>query len=207
GNIAVSFQKERKDSVRGTIVLSDELLRNGLAPLPGTKDEVDAIGKLFSNPVLVTGREMTSAKVEESAKGKSVVHFATHGILDPLHPLFSGLLLSDKILTTVDIFGMEIDSPMVVLSACNTAGGELSKGDEIVGISRAFMYAGSPLVVASLWSVSDESTTMLMKCFYEGVRAGKPASLAMRDAQLKVMEEYPEPFYWAPFVVMGDSGK
>lgn len=137
--------------------------------------------------------------------GKYIIHFATHGILNPIHPLFSGLLLSDGLLTTRDIFALSIDPRLVVLSACNTAGGKLSNGDDLVGISRAFIYAGAPIVVASLWSVSDESTTKLMRYFYEELRSGRTESAALRNAQLHLMKEYPHPYYWAPFIIIGDS--
>lgn len=204
GDRPVSFKKDGEGGARGTIVLSPELVRSGLPPLPATKDEVESIGALFPNAIILMGSDMTSAKVEETIKGKTIIHFATHGILDTLHPLFSGLVLSDRILTTADIFTLDISSNLVVLSACNTACGEMSTGDEIVGMSRAFIYAGSSMVMASLWSVFDESTAALMKYFYQGFRKGKTEAAALREAQLALMERYPQPFYWAPFVLIGD---
>ncbi|MHC9539719.1 MAG: tetratricopeptide repeat protein [Vulcanimicrobiota bacterium] len=219
GDLQVVFQDEYKEddirkkkqsgdlAVRGTIVMSPDLVRVGLPPLPASKEEVDSIGALYPGGTILVGKEMTSEKVRDTIKGKSIVHFATHGVLDPLHPLFSGLVLSDKILTTTDIFSLDMDANLVVLSACNTAGGKLYSGDDIIGLSRAFMYIGSPVIVASLWRVSDVSTAELMKNFYQELKTGKSEGQAMREAQLKTMENYSHPYYWAPFVVIGESRK
>ncbi|MHC9539721.1 MAG: tetratricopeptide repeat protein [Vulcanimicrobiota bacterium] len=219
GNLKVAFQEEYKEdysrkrkqsgdlAVRGTIVMSPEIERYGLPPLPATKEEVESISALYPGGTILMGKEMTSEKVRDTIKRKSIVHFATHGVIDPLHPLFSGLVLSDKILTTTDIFSLDMDANLVVLSACNTAGGKLYSGDDIVGLSRAFMYAGSPVVLASLWRVSDVSTAELMKNFHQELKTGESEAQALREAQLKTMEKYSHPYYWAPFVVIGESRK
>jgi CHAT domain-containing protein len=146
---------------------------------------------------------MTTENVVKSIGRGNLIHFATHGVLDNRHPLFSGLLLSDGIISVSSIFSLDLRANLVVLSACNTGIGELSSGDEIVGMTRAFMYAGAPTIVATLWSVSDESTALLMKSFYENLQKDEPATVALRHAQLSLMEKYPEPFYWAPFFVTG----
>jgi tetratricopeptide (TPR) repeat protein len=201
GDFSVALGEEGCASLRGT----PEMARNGFPPLPGTRKEVEAISHLFPDRVIIMGREMTSARVGEAIKGKSIIHFATHGILDAQHPMFSGLLVSDRILTIADIFGMDIDADLVVLSACNTALGGKARGEEIVGISRAFMYAGSSTVIASLWSVSDDSTMRIMKIFYEGLQQGMPEAEALQFAEISVKKDYPHPFYWAPFIIVGAS--
>ena len=104
-----------------------------------------------------------------------------------------GILNSPDQKTRADIFTLETDAKLVVLYACNTAGGEISQGYELVGMSRAFMYAGSPVAVASLWKVSDASTAKLMSYFYSEIKKGNSAGQAMREAQLKLMKEYPNP--------------
>lgn len=203
GDTAVSFREGTKGAVRGTIALSPQLTREGLPPLPGTKKEVEEIGALFSRKQILIGADMRSDRVGKEIRGKDIVHFATHGLLDPRHPIFSGLVLSDRILTTAEIFDLDIDAGLVVLSACNTAGGELSGGDDIVGISRAFMYAGAPMVIASLWSVSDESTAALMQSFYRELKSGGDVAEALRRAELDTMRQYPDPYNWAPFILIG----
>ncbi|MCL5773529.1 MAG: CHAT domain-containing protein [Firmicutes bacterium] len=213
GDIAVSFgeKKENKKevSLRGTIVMSPELMREGLSPLPGTEDEVKEISKVYPDGKVLIGNKATIEQVKTSVGNGTLVHFATHGILDSRHPLFSGLVFYDGILTTSDIFSLNLKANMVVLSACNTAGGGISSGDEIVGISRAFMYAGTPTVVASLWSISDVSTVQLMKDFYRKLKQGESKAAALQEAQKYMMKstEYSHPYYWAPFILIGDGGR
>jgi CHAT domain-containing protein/Flp pilus assembly protein TadD len=203
GNYNVAYLDRKNDDI--SLLSTQNLTRDETGPLPATKDEVESIAALYPGGITLIGDKMTSAEVKETIKQGNLVHFATHGILDIKHPLFSGLMLSDKILTTAEIFSLETNARIVVLSACNTAGGELSQGDELVGISRAFMYAGAPVVVASLWKVSDNSTAKLMSYFYENLKKGEPAGEAMRNAQLRLMKAYPHPYYWAPFVVIGEE--
>jgi CHAT domain-containing protein len=147
-----------------------------------------------------------------------VLHVATHGLLNAERPQFTGLVLSlvgnkteDGFLRTDEVFNLKLGSPFVMLSACETGLGKEKRGEGVMGLTRAFMYAGAPTVGVSLWSVADKSTADLMTDFYKrwlGAPAGTPASpaTAMRDAQLAMItgKKYSAPFYWAPFVLVGD---
>jgi CHAT domain-containing protein len=144
-----------------------------------------------------------------------VVHFATHGLLDAEHPQFSGLILSlvgnketDGFLRTDEIFNLKLGSPLVMLSACETGLGKEKRGEGVIGLTRAFLYAGAPAVGVSLWSVSDRSTAELMSDFYRNLfaREGVSPSAAMRQSQQKMIaaKKNSAPFYWAPFVLIGD---
>ena len=114
----------------------------------------------------------------------------------------------DGWLTVGEVYGLDLSqADLVVLSACQTNLGELSAGDELVGLTRAFFFAGTPTVVASLWSVEDEATALLMERFYTHLRDGTGKAEALRQAQLEVREEHPNPYYWAGFVLSGDGGK
>ncbi|MCL5773948.1 MAG: tetratricopeptide repeat protein [Firmicutes bacterium] len=212
GDISISFGGKTKSqkavSVRGTPVMSDEILRGGLPPLPGTKEEVEEIARIYAGGKIFVGKKATIEDVKKNAAKGTLVHFATHGILDSSYPLFSGLVFSDGILTTSDIFGLDLKANLVVLSACNTAGGRISNGDEIVGISRAFMYAGTPTVIATLWSIADVSTAELMQDFYKRLKQGKSKGAALQEAQKDMLKnsEYSHPYYWAPFLLIGDGG-
>ena len=172
--------------------------------LPGTREEVKTISELFADRILLTGTQLTRNGVQKSVKKADFVHFATHGVFNASAPLFSGLVLSDGMLTVKDIFKLKLDAYLVVLSACQTGLGKLSGGDEIVGLSRAFMYAGAPSMIVSLWSVSDSSTTRLMQEFYRQLKSGKSRAQALQRAQLEMQQKNPHPFYWAPFVIIGD---
>ncbi|MCL4298819.1 MAG: CHAT domain-containing protein [Anaerolineae bacterium] len=96
---------------------------------------------------------------------------------------------------------------LVILSACETNLGDLSEGDELVGLTRAFIFAGTPSVIASLWNVEDEATSLLMERFYTHLGEGMSKAEALRQAQIETREKFPNPYYWAAFVLSGDGGE
>jgi CHAT domain-containing protein len=147
----------------------------------------------------------------------SIVHFATHGILDEEHPELSGLVLSlydregrfreEGFLSLGDIYGLSLPVDLVVLSACRTGLGKEVRGEGLIGLTRGFMYAGSPRVVASLWQVDDEATAELMRYFYlKMFKEGMSPAAALRAAQLSVagQRRWSSPYYWAGFVLQGE---
>jgi hypothetical protein len=152
-----------------------------------------------------------------SASEAGILHLSAHGKYDARNPLFSHIALAgddeeDGRLEVYEIYnrGLNLENAeLVVLSACQTNVGELSRGDEIVGLSRALIYAGAPSVVSSLWSVSDESTRVLMEKFYMHLREGMSKASALRQAQMEMIasDEYAHPYYWAAFGLTGDGGQ
>jgi hypothetical protein len=142
-----------------------------------------------------------------------MLHLAAHGSYNLHNPLYSAIALAedqanDGQLEVHEIYGLDLtNTDLVVLSACQTQLGELSAGDEVVGLTRAFFFAGTPTVIASLWNVDDEATSLLMEHFYTHLREGVGKAAALRQAQLEVREAYPEPHYWAGFVLSGDGGE
>jgi CHAT domain-containing protein len=144
-----------------------------------------------------------------------IIHFATHGIMDSVHPELSGLVLSlmdeqgkpqSGFLRLYDIYNLNLAADLVVLSACQTALGKEVKGEGLLSLTRGFMYAGAARVIASLWEVEDEATAELMKLFYAKVlgEARMPPAAALREAQLELQRRYPESYYWAGFVLQGE---
>ena len=145
-----------------------------------------------------------------------IVHFATHSVFDPAKPTASGILLSlyardgarrDGYLNIREIYSLHLTTDLVVLSACNTALGREIQGEGVVGLARAFLYAGSSRVVASLWKVDDEATSEFMHLFYLAMLEGhQPPGEALRSAQLGLMaqQRWRSPIYWAGFVLEGD---
>lgn len=179
----------------------------GLSPLPGTLTEAGDIKKIFSKATIVKENDFKKDTIPDSLKNKELVHFATHGIVDADKPYESGLATSSSKYTIADILKeafSDLKFNLITLSACNTGIGKLFPGDDQVGMTRAFMFAGTPSVLSSLWSVSDESTAKLMTHFYENLHENMDKGEALREAELKLMDEYPHPFYWAPFVLSGD---
>jgi CHAT domain-containing protein len=145
------------------------------------------------------------------------VHFATHGLINTVHPELSGLVLSlvdrqareqDGFLPSFEIFNLRLPADLVVLSSCRTALGTEVRGEGLVGLTRAFLYAGAGRVVASLWMVDDEATCELMKRFYGGMlgRERMPPAAALRSAQVALagQRRWEHPYYWAAFVLQGE---
>jgi CHAT domain-containing protein len=211
----------------------------GLAPLPAAEEEVRELSTLFDKRLILTGKEATKTSVKRQSPKYDLLHLSTHGEMIESDPLRSNLRFApsagdDGRLTVNEIFDMEIKANLVTLSACETAlvkgeEGDFPRGDDLVGLSRAFIHAGAPSVVASLWKVSDDSTVELMRAFYRNLRSMTKAE-ALQKAQIDLMElsirfhvergpggttrsidDQPDiaidcshPFFWAPFILVGD---
>ncbi len=189
-------------------------LGNPDGSLEAAAQEVEALKQLFPAASVYFGAKATKALLQRlDAKGVRYLHFATHGVLDARDPRASHLILAGKgeqsRLSVSEIAGLDLgeEIELVTLSACRTALSEASPRSEMLqSMADAFGYAGSPSVVASLWAVSDESTSLLMEEFYRRLREGDSRVKALQQASLKVArdERFTHPYYWAPFVLMGD---
>ena len=211
----------------------------GFEPLPAAEEEVREVSTLFEKRLVLMGREATKTSVKGQSPKYDLLLLSTHGEMIESNPLKSNLRFTpsgrdDGKLTVNEIFDMEIKANLVTLSACETAlvkgeAGDFPQGDDLVGLSRAFIHAGAPSVVASLWKVSDDSTVRLMKTFYQNMR-NMPKAEALRKAQMDLMKstvrftitragggtiqtsqklseemvECSHPFFWAPFILLGD---
>ena len=190
-----------------------------LPPLPGTRREVEDIAKLF--PVASTvyvGADATEEHAKAIGTGASHVHFATHALLDGQLPLNSALVLArpeekaasgeNGLLQVWEVFEhVRLDADLVALSACETGLGQELGGEGLIGLTRAFQYAGARSVLATLWSVADRSTSELMARFYGYVAKGQPKDEALRAAQLDLIRATgasSHPFHWAAFQLFGD---
>lgn len=204
-------EKENPDG-RKLLALGDP--QTNLPDLPGAKAEVEQIKSDFSGAKVYFGKDaVESLLFGPDAQAADEIHIASHGIFYADRPMLSSLVLSpdpkhgkDGYLRVHEIFGLNLKAAnLVVLSACQTGLSQVGAGDDLVGLSRAFIYAGSPRVVVSLWSVNDAATGQLMKAFYEGMK-NKSAPTALRDAQMQLMQnpEFRHPFFWAPFQLTGD---
>jgi len=174
-------------------------------------EEAQAVAALFGTQPLI-GPEATEGRLKAHAGEYGLLHVAAHSDYNPHSPLFSAILLQpdgteDGRLETHEVFNLDLpQTDLVVLSACETHLGELSRGDELVGLERAFVRAGSPSLLTTLWPVDDAATAELMERFYTHLRAGVPKAEALRLAQMETRAEHPEPYYWAGFVLVGDYG-
>jgi CHAT domain-containing protein/Tfp pilus assembly protein PilF len=206
-------------SARQASLSRDAGERESFVRLPFSRDEASAIAALVPARDVMeeTGFQASRASVLNGALADfRIVHFATHGVLDNQRPSLSGLVLSlvtkggerqNGYVRLHDIYNLRLGADLVVLSACQTALGKEMKGEGLIGLTRAFMYAGAPRVVATLWQVNDLATAELMKHFYGAMLQGglRPAA-ALREAQLRLSKDarWAPPYYWAGFVLQGD---
>jgi len=199
---------------------------NATEDLPGANEEIRSITHRFSDSKGYTGIEATKQRLLDGAENYDIIHLATHGVYDKQHPLFSYLeFSSDSYLYAREIFGLQLGANLVTLSGCETLLPQqvdaedihtLVSGDELVGFIRAFMYAGTPSVLSSLWRVSDTATQYLMSAFYQNLsQVGKVKSLqqasqsvirsTIRIGRRKKREmRLIHPFFWSSFVLIGD---
>lgn len=185
-----------------------------LPPLPFAEHEARAIADLYATQALV-GPAATESALRARSGEYTLIHLAAHGDLNSRRPLFSRIVLApdpenDGVLEVHEVYSLDLGrADLVVLSACQTQLGAISRGDDLVGLNRAFIYAGAPTVVASLWSVEDRATSLLMESFYRHLREGlgKAEALQAAQAELRRQPAYRHPYYWAAFVLTGDPGR
>ena len=193
--------------------------RTGLTRLAFSRQEADAILAFASPGRGLKATDFDASRATAMSRQLSqyrMLHFATHGLLNSENPELSGLVFSlvdesgkaqDGFLRLHEIFNLELNADLVVLSACQTGLGREIKGEGVIGLTRGFMYAGAPRVVASLWNVDDLATAELMKLFYRGMLDdGLRAAAALRRAQYELSRQrrWTSPYFWAGFVLQGE---
>jgi CHAT domain-containing protein/lipopolysaccharide biosynthesis regulator YciM len=196
-------------------------------PLPASRKEVTAVRGLFAKRQgffggwfsgrsrVYLGRDATEGRLKSAGLERyRYVHLATHGVVDEEHPSLSRLLLGpesrsgeDGVLYLGEVYNLRLNADLVVLSACDTGGGRIARGEGIIGLTRGFLYAGASSLLVSLWPVSDAAAEGLVVDFYAGLLRGQPKAQALREAKLRTMgrnPEYAKPFYWASLVLVGN---
>lgn len=172
---------------------------------PEMGSEGSAVAGLLSDVMLLEGDQATVQAFREHAPRAKLLHIASHGEFTGDNPLASSLLLADGPLRAVDLYGISLTAPLVVLSGCETGRSRVRPGDELIGLLRGFFFAGVQVVVASLWRVDDAASALLMEAFYSELVAGTPTASALRKAQQKLAREFPHPFLWAGFCAFGQG--
>jgi CHAT domain-containing protein len=154
------------------------------AALPGTENEAALIARLFPRAEVLQREDATKERVKKAMRGREVLHFATHGHLAPEAPLLSSILLAEgESLSVQELVGERLTASLVVLSACETAGGRRTGGGEVLGLTRGLLAAGAGAALVSLWPVNDVATSLLMRFFYRELHQGAPAAAALWRAQ------------------------
>jgi len=167
--------------------------------------EVQGLREILPRRLFFVGSEAREDKLRRYGQTAGKLHIAAHGIFRSDNPMFSSLKLGDSWLNLFDIFNLQLGAELTVLSACETGMSAVWEGDELLGLARGFLYAGTPSLLVSLWTVNDRSTAKLMRRFYEGLQRGLSKARALREAVLTVKAEFSHPYYWAPFILMGRS--
>lgn len=206
------FKRPLVSVPRGVLALGNPDLNDPELALPGAQREVELIGKLYPDASVFIGKAATKQQMVKGAASSRIMHVAAHAQVDSVDPLFSRIRLASNATNTGDLEAHEVyrldltNTETIVLSACDSGLGRVSNGDEIWGFTRAFLGAGASTLVVSLWPVADESTERLMSSFYSERVKGVNRHSALRDAQLSLLkvEEFRDPFFWAPFNLIGD---
>jgi CHAT domain-containing protein len=193
-----------------------QIVRNGGYPLPGAAQEVEYLANFMEGRSWLM-KEATETNFKQHAGDYNILHLAMHSLLNDERPEYSELLFNhendqwnDGYLKVSEIYNLHLNAELVVLSACSSGYGKIQKGEGPISISRAFSYSGCPSVVMSLWKVPDDVTLQVMTFFYQELMNGEEKDEALRLAQLKFVSEttdplYRHPYFWAGFVVMGNT--
>jgi CHAT domain-containing protein len=197
----------------GALILGNPDLDDKSLDLAFAQEEAVAIARMVPQSRAFLRKDASEEMLRKYGQGFRYLHFATHGEFIADNPLSSALLLAkdeqgDGLLTVGKLYSMRFDTDLVTLSACETGLGKIANGDDVVGLTRGFLYAGAATIVASLWKVDDQATSDLMRAFYANLsRSGKLD--ALRQAQLELKAKRPQPFFWAPFQLLGspDGGQ
>lgn len=172
---------------------------------PHINDEVEALRLLMPDADVFVGEEAGEDKLRKYASTAGKIHIAAHGVFRADNPEFSSLRLGKNWLNLFDLFNLRLGAEITTLSACETGMSDVLGGDELLGLARGFLRAGTPSLVVSLWTVNDRSTAQLMCRFYQGLHDGLTKADALREAILEVKSNFPHPYYWAPFILLGKS--
>ena len=170
---------------------------------PHIEEEVRRLGRLIADARLLLGEAATSARFLEEAPHARLLHVAAHAVFRADNPLFSAVRLYNSWLTFYDLWQLRCRAELVVLSGCQTGLPSLSPGDEMMGLLRGFLAAGVPSLVLSLWAAHDAPTTEFMEVFYRQLSDGRSKREAIARAYREMKARYADPYFWAPFFLMG----
>lgn len=205
----LAFMGQKRKPDKSTLLSISQSQSEGMALLTYSDLMATEIAKLYETTALL-GANASETALRSAAGNSGIVFVAAHGLLNTQSPLFSRIMLApdkenDGMLEVHEVYMLDLKkTDLVVLSSCQTQLGQQSRGDDIVGLNRAFIYAGAPTVVASLWSVEEKATSELMITFFRNLKQGMSKAAALQAAQAQTRRQYPSPYYWAGFVLTGD---
>jgi CHAT domain-containing protein len=171
---------------------------------PSIREEIQSVAKALPEAEVFLGAKASAKILQEKGPRSRLIHIATHGSFRQDSPLFSGIRIGDTFLTLYDLYHLKLPAEQITLSGCSTGVNVVAAGDELIGLMRGLLSAGARSLLLTLWDVNDSSTATFMKVFYNNLSKGSDRALALRQAMQEVREQYPHPYYWAPFVVVGN---
>ncbi|HPD65884.1 MAG TPA: CHAT domain-containing protein [Bacteroidia bacterium] len=183
-----------------------------LSPLPGVEEEVNNINKYFRSEI-ISGKEATESNFKVKANGFSILHLAMHTLVDNENPQYSKLIFSyrqdsidDGFLNTYELYNLNLNSDLVVLSACNTGFGKVNKGEGVMSLTRGFLYAGCLNIVMTLWPLEDRSGVTIMDNFYKNLKNNRDAGVALYKSKIEYLDHADKlkahPYFWAAYVTI-----
>jgi CHAT domain-containing protein len=192
--------RRRPSSVKGTSLI----LGIPSPDAPQIADEVRLVEAVAPNPKVFVGPDASEAVLRQHGPQSSLIHIATHGLFREDSPMFSSIRLGDTFLTPYDLYRLVLPVDQITLSCCSTGLNVVTAGDEVMGLTRGLLCAGAKSLLLSLWDVNDTSTAAFMNVFYSRFFSGQNRALAFQGAIQDLRQLYPHPYYWAPFVLVGD---
>jgi CHAT domain-containing protein len=214
-NKVVAFAPKYEEIHPDQFKTSDKTVNDILFPLQSSEEEAKNVARIFGGKV-ISGKRATKINFLKHTSDGSVLHLAMHAIIDNEYPMDSKLVFSqsnntknNNFLKTYEIYNINLHSPLIVLSACNTGNGELIKGEGIISLARGFVYAGCPSMVITLWSIADQSSCEFMQLFYKNLKYNVNIDKALQQAKIQYIENsdniFSNPFYWAGFIQIGKT--
>ena len=203
------LREKKNDKTGGILAFGNPDLGDPSYDLVFAQKEAIEVASTWANSKVFLRKEATEDALRRNGSDYNYIHFATHGQFFPDNPLKSAVLLSpgphsNGLLTVDKLYSLQLGANLVTLSACETGLSKIANGDDLMGLTRGFLYAGSSSIVASLWKVDDLATSYLMIRFYQGMQKTDKRN-ALRKAQLETREKYPHPYYWASFQLTGSA--
>lgn len=200
----------RKAALENVFLLGNPDLGNPKLDLPSAEQEARMIAGMVASSKLLLRGEATETTFKQEAGNFPYLHLASHGQFKADNALQSRLLLvkdaqNDGSLTVGELYSLRLNADLVTLSACETGLGKALSGDDLIGLTRGFLYAGGSNIIASLWEVDDEATSDMMRRFYGKLKTGMNKKEALRQAQEEVRQKYKEPVFWAAFYLTGQG--
>jgi CHAT domain-containing protein len=175
------------------------------AQAPLIEEEVESIHRTLPGSELFLGEAANHDLLSKKGPSSSLIHIATHGEFRPDNPMFSGIRLGDGYLHLYELFQMQLPAELLTLSGCATGLNVVAAGDELVGLIRGALYAGARSLLLTLWDVHDKSTARFMTSFYRCLYRSQSTPEALTEASRELREDYPHPYYWAPFLIVGKA--